>query len=334
MNKQKVGEEKEQLQFSEIVTKLDKKLDLDCLGGQAEARDRLKELVEQIKYSSVFTYWDSKPPKGTLLVGPPGTGKTHAVRCLANEIGCYLVEIRYEDIASMWVDQPIEHLKRIKEVIDKHSKLGEKVIVFLDEAEVFMPTRDTFGLMMPDKKKTNFFLMWLDGGLKVNPNVYFIAATNHEEGIDPAARREGRFESRIAFDELDIDGVKEVMQIHMALSESRTARKLFGDIEWDTLDDDLTSLTGAEAEGIVKRAKRLKAKEHKANLAPKFEKLVDDSMDDKTIDVSLDMLIDLEGDLVPDPVGTEVLRAAVKEYIADKKKKDATGETVVKGFGA
>jgi len=322
-------------QFEELVSKLDKQLTLDCLGGQGEAKERLRELTEQLRYSSVFSHWDSSAPKGTLLVGPPGTGKTHAVRCLANEVGCFLVEIRYEDIASMWVDRPIELLKDIKKKIeDKITETGDKVIVFLDEAEVFMPTRDTYGLMMPDKKKTNFFLMWLDGGLRENKNIFFIAATNHEKSMDPAARRDGRFENRIAFEALDIDGVIEVFQIHIGISEGRLGRNIFGEIDWNDLRSDLVSLTGAEAAGVIKVAKRMKAREHREALEEKFQRCRDDAMSVVGEDLTLDMLVEGERDLVPDIISTETMRAAIQLFIDDKNKKDSSEKTVVRGFSS
>src|SRR3990167_3093114 len=156
------NEKEEKIDFKDLVSKLDGDLDLSCLGGQEEAKRVLLDLVEQLRYSSVFKYWDSPPPRGILLTGAPGVGKSHAVRCLASEVNCYLLEIRYEDVASKYIDHPIELLRSIKESVSKVTTTGKKVIIFLDEADSFMPSRDSFTQHMADRKKTNFFLTWMD----------------------------------------------------------------------------------------------------------------------------------------------------------------------------
>lgn len=291
----------------------------------------MRELSEELKFQPIFNYWDSKPPKGTLLVGEPGTGKTHSVRCLASELDCYLVEINYEDIASKYVDEPIEKLKQIKSAIETKTKLGENVIVFLDEVEILLPSRDTFGLQMVDRKKVNFFLTWLNGGLEDNRGVYFIAATNNEDMIDAAVKRAGRFEHRIEFNKLDSKGVIEVMTIHMALSSERVGRDLFEEINWDSLEADIEDLTGAEAEGIVNLSKRRKAQMHRDALEGKFNDFMMDMPSSVSPKAALEILMEGEKELIPPPISTGELKEAVRIFM-EREKERKGGDTVVTGF--
>lgn len=290
-------------------------------------------MAEQLKYGAVYRYWDSNPPKGTLLVGPPGTGKTHAIRCLANEIGCHLVEIKYEDIASKYVDEPIEFLKQYKDRISERTSQGEKVIVFIDEAEILVPSRDTVGIQQSDRKKTNFFLVWMDGSMKVDPNVHFILVTNNEEIMDKAILRSGRVENRIVFSDLTPESVVDVLRIHADLSERKACKELFEEgIDWSSLTPSLERMTGADAEGIIKIAKKRKAQAHKLMLQPRFEEFLDSLPTTVSEDAALEITLEAELDIAPPLISAQDMEEAIEEFLLEKNRKRPGSEVKVRGF--
>lgn len=291
----------------------------------------LLELADKLQYISVYRHWNCPPPRGILLTGPPGTGKTWSVKCLANEVNVYLIEIRYEDVASRYVDQPIEYLRAIKKEVDEATRNGERAIIFLDEGEQFMPSRDGFAVQQGDVKKTNFFLTWMDGGLDSNPNLIFIVATNHEEGIDPAARRAGRLEERLEFGVMGFDGLQEVAKIHIGISEKDAGRRLFDEIDWEILREDCSDLSGADVARVVQRAKGEKAKLHKEVLLRRMETF-EENRHFSDRNAVMQLILEQEPDLSPPLISGEDLRRAMMDVIEERKAKEDQ-QTVVRGFG-
>src|SRR3972149_7020032 len=110
--------------IDDFVVRNDYTLSLDCIAGQKEAKEALKDLKDMIKWSVVFDHWGARRPRGLLLEGAPGLGKTLSARCLAAEVDCTLIEIRYEDIASKYIDHPIQPLSNIKKQVDEWAKEG------------------------------------------------------------------------------------------------------------------------------------------------------------------------------------------------------------------
>lgn len=224
-------------------------LTIDHIVGQAEAKKELSLFLNRVKHADVFRHWGLDKPKAIALTGPPGVGKTHSVRCLANELNCALLELKYENIASRLYDDSIEKLNKIKSQVARYSKEFGHVIVFLDEADSFFQSRFDTNAHASDKKKTNFFLQWIDGGLEAASGFTFIAASNAWETIDPAIKRPGRF-TEIKYKKLGPDDIKEAFKVHVQLAELAASRKLFDDIDYDQLPY-LDEISGADAKSIV-----------------------------------------------------------------------------------
>jgi len=176
-------------------TNLDEfKFRLDDVIGQDQAVEELKELLHNIKEKEFCNVWGIRPVNGILLTGSPGTGKTMAARALTKELGCdaIMMELKYRDIASRWIDAPIEHLSQFFKIVELKAR-DKHVIVFIDEIDSMLPDRSSLHLHESSVKRVDVFLEWLDGGLTSLKNVTVIGATNFINGVDRAALRPGRF---------------------------------------------------------------------------------------------------------------------------------------------
>lgn len=242
---------------------------LDDIVGQSEATSELKSLVNKIKFKEVYDNWGVKPPKGILLSGEPGVGKTESVRALARELGDSVVvaELRYIEMASKFVDAPVENMRNF---FDKVEQLSETkhVILFVDEIDSMIPSRDG-ELHETSVKRVDVFLEWMDGGLKKrSTNVTVIGATNHIEGVDKAARRPGRFDKIVNFVPLEKKHMIEGIKIH--LSKRNLHQRLIENIKFEELEQQLMDgvLVGADLPEIVTRVLTRKAEEQIAAINP------------------------------------------------------------------
>jgi SpoVK/Ycf46/Vps4 family AAA+-type ATPase len=236
-------------------------LSLDEIVGQDDAISELKKFVESIKYKIIYKSWSLKSPRGLLLTGEPGVGKTAAIRALAKELenDVILMELRYLDIASKWIDAPIEQLRQFFGVAEKRS--AEKhVIIFIDELEAMIPDRNN-QLHETSMKRVNVFLEWMDGGFSSIDNITIIGATNFLEGVDKAARRPGRFDKIIHFVDLNSSAVVKGLKIH--LSKRDIGDKL-DNINWNDIETAVgdSKFSGADLPEIINRLIDTKVTEH------------------------------------------------------------------------
>lgn len=240
-----------------VRVRVEKDLRLDHVVGQDEAIKRLKGLVNRIKYSSVYDLWGIEKPKALALTGPPGVGKTFSIRALANEVECPLLELCYEDISSHLLDESIRRLASLKSQVEELAAREGHVLILIDEADSFFQSRFDTHAHPADKKKTNFFLRWIDGDLEGSSNFTLIATSNAWETVDPALRRPGRF-LEIKYEALSTEDIKKALRIHMDLAEKSASRKLFEEFNMSefNLPD---GITGADVKEIVSIACLVKA---------------------------------------------------------------------------
>jgi len=237
-------------------------LELDDIVGQDEAIDELKNIVDAIENKDIYAMWGYNIPRGILLLGGPGTGKTATVRALAKRLEntVTLMELRYLDIASKWVDMPIEQLRNFFALAEEESK-NKHVLIFIDEIDAMIPNRED-QLHETSMKRVNVFLEWMDGGFNILKNITIIGATNRKEGIDKAALRPGRFGKIIEYKDLCKKDIIHGIKIHF--SKRKIDSGLILDIDWSEVESSTTvkSMTGADLPEIIDKILSIKVKEH------------------------------------------------------------------------
>lgn len=215
------------------------------VGGLGEVKQELMESVEwPLKKPEVFKKMGIKPPRGILLYGPPGCGKTLLARAVATESEANFISIKGPEIFSKWVG---ESEKAIREVFRK-GRTAAPAIIFFDELDAIVPRR---GLGYSDsgasERVISQLLTEIDG-IESLQNVLVIAATNRPDILDPAVLRPGRFDRMIYVPSPDLDSLKEIFKIHTH------SMPLSRDIVLDELARKAQGYSGADIEAICREA--------------------------------------------------------------------------------
>ena len=187
---------------------------------------RIREMIElPLKYPEVFERLGIDPPKGVLLNGPPGCGKTLIARAVANETNAHFISIAGPEVIHKFYGESEKHLRDIFKEAEKHAPS----IIFLDEIDAIAPKREeTSGDKQVEKRVVAQLLSLMDG-LKGRGNVIVIGATNIPNTLDPALRRPGRFDREITIGIPDQRGRLEILEIHsrgMPLAEDVTLERV------------------------------------------------------------------------------------------------------------
>ncbi|MCD6163900.1 MAG: CDC48 family AAA ATPase [Candidatus Odinarchaeota archaeon] len=213
------------------------------IGGLHEAIQRIREMVElPLKHPELFQRLGIDPPKGVLLFGPPGCGKTLLARAVANESDAYFIHINGPEIMSKFYG---ESEKRLREIFEE-AKKNAPSIIFIDEIDAIAPKREE--VTGEVERRVVAQLLALMDGLKARGQVIVIGATNRPNALDPALRRPGRFDREIEIGVPDRDGRREILQIHtrgMPLAE---------DVNLDRLADMTHGFVGADLAALCREA--------------------------------------------------------------------------------
>ncbi|MCR2834199.1 CDC48 family AAA ATPase [Parerythrobacter lacustris] len=181
----------------------------DDVGGIDDTIKQLREMVElPLRYPELFTRLGVDPPKGVLLHGPPGTGKTRLAQAVANESDAEFFTINGPEIMGSGYG---ESEKRLREVFEAATKAAP-AIVFIDEIDSIAPKRDR--VSGEAEKRLVAQLLTLMDGIEARSNLVVIAATNRPDAIDEALRRPGRFDREIVIGVPDERGRREILAIH------------------------------------------------------------------------------------------------------------------------
>ncbi|MCD6536384.1 MAG: CDC48 family AAA ATPase [Thaumarchaeota archaeon] len=213
------------------------------IGGLHEELQRIREMVElPLKHPELFRHLGIDPPKGVILWGPPGCGKTLIAKAIANETGAHFISINGPEIMSKFYG---ESEARLREIF-KEAEENAPSIIFIDELDAIAPKRSE--VTGEVERRVVSQLLALMDGLKTRGQVIVIGATNRIDAIDPALRRPGRFDREIRIGVPDRNGRKEIFQIH-------TRRMpLADDVNLDELANITHGFTGADIAALCREA--------------------------------------------------------------------------------
>jgi len=214
------------------------------IGGLEDVKQELRQIVEwPLKYPWVFKKLGIRPPKGILLFGPPGCGKTLLAKAVATESGANFIAVRGPEILSKWVG---ESEKAIREIFRK-ARLYAPVVVFFDEIDAIAATRGSAGDTYVVERVVSQLLTEMDGITRLD-NVVVIAATNRPDMIDPALLRPGRFEKLLYVPPPDFEARLDILRIHTATVP------LAEDVDLYEIAKRTEGYSGADLEALVREA--------------------------------------------------------------------------------
>ena len=222
------------------------------VAGVDEAKEELKEVVEFLKNSDKFTKAGARIPKGVLLLGRPGTGKTLLAKAVAGESGASFFSIAGSEFDEMFVGVGAS---RVRDLFEK-AKKNKPSIIFIDEIDSVGRKRSSgkTGGEGGSDQTLNQLLVEMDG-FEEEDNIIVIAATNRDDVLDPALLRPGRFDRRVTVDAPDMNGRVEILKVH-------AKNKRFAD---DVKLEDIAKITpgfvGADLENLLNESAILAARE-------------------------------------------------------------------------
>ena len=217
------------------------------IGGLADVKKELQEAVEwPLKYPEVYSALGYSMPKGMLLHGPSGAGKTLMAKAVATESEANFISIRGPELLSKWVG---ESERGVREVF-RRARQASPCIIFFDEIDALAPIRGLGNDSMATERVVSQLLTELDG-MQALSGVVVIAATNRIDMIDPALLRAGRFDKILYMPLPDKDGRRSILEIHLK------GKKLVSDVDVDKLTEMTDGLSGADIASVVNTAMSL-----------------------------------------------------------------------------
>ena len=222
--------------------------------GVDEAKEELQEVVEFLKTPERFLALGAKIPKGVLLMGPPGVGKTLLARAVAGEAGVPFFSISGSEFVEMFVGVGAS---RVRDLFDQ-AKRNAPCIVFVDEIDAVGRHRGAgLGGGHDEREQTlNQILVEMDG-FDTNTNVIVLASTNRPDILDPALLRPGRFDRRVTLDSPDVKGREEILNVHSK------GKPLAEDVNMEAIAKQTAGFSGADLMNLVNEAAILAARRNK-----------------------------------------------------------------------
>jgi len=215
------------------------------VGGMDEAKKELEEIVDFMKQPKKYTKVGARTPKGVLLIGPAGTGKTLLARAVAGEAGVQFLSIAGSEFMEMLVGVGAS---RVRDLFSTAKKMAP-AIIFIDEIDAIGRVRGMGSMGGHDEREQtlNQILVEMDG-FTPNDHVIVMAATNRGDMLDPALVRPGRFDRRVTVNLPDLDERKYILSIHAK------AKPFVPDLNWDRVAKRTVGFSGADIENMLNEA--------------------------------------------------------------------------------
>ncbi len=236
------------------------------VAGVDEAKGELQEIVEFLKYPERFSAIGARTPKGVLLVGAPGTGKTLISRAVAGEANVSFYSVSGSEFVEMFVGVGAA---RVRDLF-KDAKAHAPCIIFIDEIDAVGRQRTNSGTSGNDEREQtlNQLLVEMDG-FDHHTNVVVIAATNRPDVLDPALLRPGRFDRRVMLDKPDIRGRQEILEVHAK------DKPIAPDMTMTDLARQTAGFSGADLANLLNEAALLAARKGQESITkPELEEAI------------------------------------------------------------
>lgn len=237
-----------------------KKTKFEDVAGAVEEKEELMELVDFLKNPKKFISLGARIPKGVLLVGSPGTGKTLLARAVAGEAGVPFFSISGSDFVELYVGVGAS---RVRDLFEQ-AKKQRPCIIFIDEIDAVGRKRGAgMGGGHDEREQTlNQLLVEMDG-FGVNEGIIIIAATNRPDILDPALLRPGRFDRQVVVDTPDVTGREEILKVHSK------KKPLADDVDLGRIAKVTSGYTGADLENLMNEAAIFAARRNKEKIDSK-----------------------------------------------------------------
>ena len=227
------------------------------VAGADEAKEELREIVEFLKEPQKFAALGARIPKGVLMVGAPGTGKTLMAKAVAGEAGVPFFSISGSEFVEMFVGVGAS---RVRDLFEQ-AKRNSPCIIFIDEIDAVGRHRGAgLGGSHDEREQTlNQILVEMDG-FDTDTNIIIVAATNRPDILDPALLRPGRFDRQVVMDRPDMKGRRAILDVHTR------GKPMAPDIDLDTVARQTPGFVGADLENMVNEAAILAARRNKRKI--------------------------------------------------------------------
>lgn len=228
------------------------------VAGMDEAKDELTEIVDFLKNPKKYTELGGKIPKGALLVGPPGTGKTMVAKAAANEAGVSFFAISGSDFIEMFVGVGASRVRDLFEQARKSSPC----IIFIDEIDAMAKQRsgNQFGSNSEMDQTLNQLLVEMDGIDEKNKHIIVLAATNRVDILDQALLRPGRFDRRVFIPLPDLHGREQILKSHSL------NKKISKNVDFSLLARGTSGMSGADLANLLNESAITAAKLNKSEI--------------------------------------------------------------------
>ena len=225
----------------------------DDVAGEDEAKENLSEIVDFLHHPDKYAKIGAKMPKGVLLVGPPGTGKTMLAKAVAGEAGVPFFPIAGSEFVEMFVGMGASKVRDLFQ----QAKQKAPCIIFIDEIDAIGQKRTGNAMGNSEREQTlNQLLVEMDG-FGSNEGIITIAATNRPDILDPALLRPGRFDRQITVDRPDLRGRRAILDVHAK------GKPLGKDVDLDVIAKKTPGFTGADLGNLLNEAALLAARANK-----------------------------------------------------------------------